>query len=90
MTTSVRARQQTDIEEVCLPNDTIPRHASYEQGGVGLPRALTRWLGPNNVRNPDRVYTAIFVVAVVLVGTAANLWPMGATYCVVAHVPGTG
>ena len=35
-----------------MPNDTIPRHASYEQGGVGLPRALTRWLGPNACATP--------------------------------------
>jgi hypothetical protein len=60
-----------------MPNDTIPRHASYEGGGVGLPRALTRLLGPNTVRNPDRVYTVVFVLVVVVVGTAANVWPMG-------------
>jgi hypothetical protein len=60
-----------------MPNDTIPRHASYEQGGAGLSRVLTRRLGPNAVRNPDRFYTVVFVVAVVLVGTACNVWPMG-------------
>ena len=28
------------------------------------PRVLTRLLGPNTIRNPDRVYTVIFVLAV--------------------------
>ena len=61
-----------------MPNDALPRHASYDQGGVGLPRALTRWLGPNVVRNPDRVYTVIFVAG----GRRSSappptVWPMG-------------
>src|SRR4029079_9971109 len=73
--TSVRPRQQTAPEGVSMPNESLPRHGSPH--GAGLPRVLTRWLGPNTVRNPDRVYTVILVVAVVLVGTAANLWPMG-------------
>ena len=29
-----------------MPNDTIPRHASYEGGGVGLPRVLARFPPP--------------------------------------------
>jgi hypothetical protein len=56
-----------------MPNESLPRHGS--QTGAGLPRVLTRWLTPNTVRNPDRVYTVALIVAVVLVGTAANVWP---------------
>ena len=37
---------------------------------------LARLPGPIAERNPDRVYTVLFVVAVVVVGTPAHLWPM--------------
>jgi len=57
-----------------MPNEALQR--SGTQNGSGLPRAFTRWL-PSRVRNADRVYTVMFVVAVVVVGAAANVWPLG-------------
>ncbi|HYN68208.1 MAG TPA: PP2C family protein-serine/threonine phosphatase [Ornithinibacter sp.] len=60
-----------------MPNEALQRPGPQNGGGAALPRVLTRWLGPSNARNADRIYTVTFVVAVVLVGTAANLWPLG-------------
>lgn len=58
-----------------MPNEALQRPASPPRSGAGLPRVLTRWLGLGSVRHADRVYTGLFVVAVVVVGIAANLWP---------------
>ncbi len=57
-----------------MPNEQLQRTES--QSGPGLPRVLTRWFGPGSGRNTDRFYTVLFVIAVVLVGTGANLWPL--------------
>jgi len=72
VTTSVRARPSSDPEVVSVPNEQLQRTES--QSGRGLPRVLTRWLGPG--RNTDRFYTVLFVVGVVFVGVGANRWPL--------------
>jgi hypothetical protein len=59
-----------------MPNEVLQRPGPQHGGGVGLPRVLARWFEPDQVRNADRFYTVLFVVAVVVVGTAANVWPM--------------
>jgi hypothetical protein len=58
-----------------MPNEVLQRSGS--QSGIGLPRVLVRLLGPGRSRNTDRRYTVLFVVLVVLVGSAAKLWPAG-------------
>ena len=60
-----------------MPNEVLHRPGPQHGGGVGLPRVLSRWFEPDQVRNADRFYTVVFVLAVVVVGTAANVWPMG-------------
>ncbi|HET6967021.1 MAG TPA: PP2C family protein-serine/threonine phosphatase [Ornithinibacter sp.] len=59
-----------------MPNEALQRQDPQTRSGPGLPRVLTRWSGLGSVRNADRVYTVLFVAAVVVVGTAANLWPL--------------
>lgn len=59
-----------------MPSEEPGRSGSQNGSGAVLPRVLNRWLGASNVRNADRVYTVTFVIAAVLVGTAANLWPL--------------
>ena len=56
-----------------MPNEVLQRPGS--QSGVGLPRVLVRWLGPGSERNADRYYMVVFLLVVVVVGTAINLWP---------------
>ena len=56
-----------------MPNEVLQRPGS--QSGTGLPRVLTRWLGPGRARHADRIYTVLFLAAVAMLGTAANLWP---------------
>jgi len=56
-----------------MPNEVLQRPGT--QSGIALPRVLARRLGPGSDRNADRYYTVVFVVAVVMVGTAVNLWP---------------
>ena len=58
-----------------MPNEVLQRPGS--PNGAGMPRAVTRWLGPGASRNADRYYTVVFVIAVVVVGTACNVWPVG-------------
>ncbi len=57
-----------------MPNEVLQRPAS--QTGIGLPRALVRLLGPRRSRNADRYYTVLFIVLVVVLGTATNMWPL--------------
>ena len=59
-----------------MPNDALQRPDPETRAGAAFPRVLTRWFGIGSVRNADRVFTVLFVVAVVLLGTAANLWPL--------------
>jgi Stage II sporulation protein E (SpoIIE) len=58
-----------------MPNEVLHR-SDAPRSGPGLPRVMVRWLGPGSARHQDRIYTGLFVVAVVVVGTAANVWPL--------------
>ncbi len=58
-----------------MPNEVLQRPGSAR--GAGLPRVLGRWLGPGSERHGDRYYTVVFLVVVVVLGTAVNLWPDG-------------
>ena len=57
-----------------MPNDVLQRPGS--QSGIGRPRALVRLLGPGRSRNADRYYSVLFIVLVVVLGTATIRWPM--------------
>ena len=56
-----------------MPNEVLQRPGPQHGRGVGLPRVLARWFEPDQVRNADRFYTVVFVLAVVVVGAAANV-----------------
>jgi len=58
-----------------MPNEVLERPGA-PRGGPRPPRWVSRWLRRMGVRNEDRVYTVGFVVLVVAVGTAANIWPV--------------
>ena len=58
-----------------MPNEVLERPGA-PRGGPRPPRWASRWLRRMGVRNEDRVYTVGFVVLVVAVGTAANIWPV--------------
>ena len=60
-----------------MPNDVLQRPGS--QSGIGLPRALVRLLGPGRSRNADRYYSVLFIVLVVVLGTATSSCPVGAS-----------
>jgi hypothetical protein len=60
-----------------MPNEVLQRSGAQNGHGPGLPRALTRWFGPDRAQRADRFYSVVFVVAVLVAGTAAFLWPAG-------------
>ena len=59
-----------------MPNEVLQRPAS--QSGIWPQRLLLRLLGPGRSRNTDRRYTVLFIVLVVVLGTAAIVWPPAA------------
>jgi len=77
VSTSVTPRQPTDLEGVSMPNEVLDRSGAQNGHGPGLARSLTRWFGPDRAPRADRFYSVVFVVAVLVAGTAAFLWPAG-------------
>ena len=57
-----------------MPNEALQRPDPRTGSGAGFPRALARWFAPGKLRNEDRVYTVVFVVAVCVIGASINLW----------------
>jgi hypothetical protein len=58
-----------------MPNESLQRPESQSGLVVGLRRLLARWFGVRAARNADRVLLVVFVVVVVVLGTAVTRWP---------------
>ena len=59
-----------------MPNEVLQRPDAQNGIVVGVRRLLARWFGVRASRNADRVLLVAFVLAVAVVGTACNLWPL--------------